>query len=384
MTGAHVLVVGAGGNIGSHLVPHLGRMAAVARVTLVDGDTYEASNLAGQDIMARDIGRPKVLVQAARLEGVNPALHVVARREVAEGLPLGDLRADVILACLDSRVARLYVNEAAWRLGIPWIDAGVEGPRLLARVNVYRPGSQAPCLECAWDEHDYAALEARYPCGNGSGRTPTNAPSSLGALAAALQAIECQKVLGDAGGSSLAGGQLLVDLAHQKQYVTTFRRNPCCRLADHEPWTIQALAAGPRGLTAAAAFGLAGAGGACGVGVAGTRVSRRRVCERCGCEHGGLRFVRPSRVAPCCRRCGGRLTSPGADVTEELTPEMVCERASSRSLAGFGVRPHDVLVVRTRQGEAYFELSDEAATVGPVFQPGPSSARYPLPGGSHR
>jgi len=383
MTGAHLLVVGAGGNIGSHLVPHLGRMAEVAKVTLVDGDTYEASNLSGQDIRPCDIGRPKALVQASRLKGVNPVLHVAARREMVEALPLGDLRADVILACLDSRAARQWVNEAAWRLGVPWIDAGVEGTQLLARVNVYRPASGSPCLECAWDERDYAALETRHPCGNGAARTPTNAPSSLGAAAAALQAIECQKVLGDAGPPSLAGGQLLVDLAHRKQYVTTFRRNPCCRLADHEPWTIQALEAGPHDLTVAAACALAGDGGAGAVGVAGARVSRRRVCERCGWQQTGVRFIRPRRTA-CCRRCGGRLVSPGAEVTEELTPEMVRGPAGRRSLASLGVRPHDVLVVRTREGDAHFELATEAANAGVVARPGRSAAQRPHAGGRHR
>ena len=356
MTGAHLIVVGAGGNIGSHLVPHLGRMAAVGSITLVDGDTYEAANLAGQDIRACDVGRPKVLVQAARLKAINPALRVVARREVVEALPLGELRADAILACLDSRAARQSVNEAAWRLGVPWVDAGVEGTQLLARVNVYRPAAEAPCLECAWDERDYAALEARYPCGYGAARTPTHAPSSLGAAAAALQAIECQRVLGDAGRPPLTSGELLVDLAHRRQYVTSFRRNPSCRLADHEPWTIQVLNAGPRGLTAAEVFGLAGAA-SCGVGVAGARVSRRRVCERCGWDDRGLRFIHPSRVPPRCRRCGGHLVSPGADTAEELTPDMVRGPAGGRALAGLGVRPHDVLVVRTREGEAHFELA---------------------------
>src|SRR6185295_15243005 len=36
-----VVVVGAGGNIGSHAVPHLGRMAGVRRVVLIDRDVYE-------------------------------------------------------------------------------------------------------------------------------------------------------------------------------------------------------------------------------------------------------------------------------------------------------------------------------------------------------
>ncbi|MDX6614340.1 MAG: molybdopterin-synthase adenylyltransferase, partial [Blastocatellia bacterium] len=101
-----VVVIGAGGNIGSHLVPHLGRMPNVARVTLIDRDVYEPPNLLTQDITPRDVGRRKALVQARRLARINPDLRVRAIAEAVERVPLGLLRADVILACLDSRRAR--------------------------------------------------------------------------------------------------------------------------------------------------------------------------------------------------------------------------------------------------------------------------------------
>ena len=40
-----VIVVGCGGNIGSHLLTHLARMAIVDRIVLIDKDTYEERNL---------------------------------------------------------------------------------------------------------------------------------------------------------------------------------------------------------------------------------------------------------------------------------------------------------------------------------------------------
>ena len=66
MGGRHVVVVGAGGNIGSHLAPHLVRLPGVGRVTLVDRDRYERGNLPFQDMEAGDVGRPKAEVQAER------------------------------------------------------------------------------------------------------------------------------------------------------------------------------------------------------------------------------------------------------------------------------------------------------------------------------
>ena len=53
---ASVVVVGAG-NIGSHLIPHLGRMG-LRRVRVIDPDRYDGGNLQNQDIRRCDVGRP--------------------------------------------------------------------------------------------------------------------------------------------------------------------------------------------------------------------------------------------------------------------------------------------------------------------------------------
>src|SRR6185436_3680323 len=113
---AHVVLVGAGA-IGSHLLPHLARSPQVSRITVIDRDRYDAGNTRGQLIDARDIGRPKALAQATRLRRINPELQVIPIRSSVERLPLGALRASVILAALDSRKARMIVNQMAWRLG---------------------------------------------------------------------------------------------------------------------------------------------------------------------------------------------------------------------------------------------------------------------------
>ena len=99
----HLLVIGAGGNIGSHLVPLLARMPGVGRLTLIDRDYYEARNRVSQDIGDQDVGRAKVQVQAKRARRANTALRVVALHTPVELLPLGALRADMIVTCLDSR-----------------------------------------------------------------------------------------------------------------------------------------------------------------------------------------------------------------------------------------------------------------------------------------
>ena len=132
------------GNIGSHLVPHVARMPGIGRVVLIDPDVYGDANRSSQAVGEGDIGRAKAVVQAEVVRRVNPDLAVTRLPHAVEDVPLGCLRGDLILACLDSRATRQYVNEAARSLGVPWIDAGVEPGRWLARVNVYERPSPSP------------------------------------------------------------------------------------------------------------------------------------------------------------------------------------------------------------------------------------------------
>ena len=167
----HVIVLGLG-NIGSHLVPLLVRLSEVAVITLVDFGRYESKDLHAQDLQPSEVDQAKARVQARHARRLNPKLKVVAIVDRLEHVPLGRLRGDVILACLDSKESRRFANEIAWRLGMPLIDAGVEASAWLARVNVYRPGPGHPCLECFWDERDYAQLTTNHPCQPDEFETP--------------------------------------------------------------------------------------------------------------------------------------------------------------------------------------------------------------------
>ncbi len=68
---------------------------------------------------------------------------------------------DLIIAGLDNREARLWINRAAWKTNRPWVDGAIEGINGVARVFV--PGSP-PCYECTLGETDWALLERRMSC----------------------------------------------------------------------------------------------------------------------------------------------------------------------------------------------------------------------------
>ncbi len=150
---AHIIVVGAGA-IGSHVVTLAARMALVDELTIVDPQSYEPANLANQNMATADIGRSKAQAQMRRAKRVRHDLAVTAYALPVESLPLGRLRADVILACVDSRLARMAINQAAWRLGVPWANAGIDASGLV-RVQAFLPGADQACLECAWGAADY-------------------------------------------------------------------------------------------------------------------------------------------------------------------------------------------------------------------------------------
>ncbi len=359
---ATVVVAGAGGNIGSHLVPHLARMPGIGHLVLIDRDVYEERNLGGQSITARSVGRGKAVVQAREARGINPGLRVTALADDVEDLPLGALRGDVILACLDSRRARQTVNQAARRLGVPWIDAGVLGEALLARIDVYLPGTDAPCLECAWDAGDYAAIEQGYPCSPDGGTPPaTAAPSALGGLAAALQAIECGKLLRDGAERPPAGMQVVLDAGHHRHFLTARRRNPACRLRDHEAWAIRRLPTAPRDLTLGDVLEIArrrfGQRGPLRLSVEGKGFVRELACTGCGRPRRLLRLAAALRPGDRrCPRCGSALALTGSGLLERLEPAALRRCRRDLPLDRLGLRPGEVVTLGSPEGEVHVEI----------------------------
>jgi len=273
----------------------------------------------------------------------------------------------MILTCLDSRVSRRWVNQAIFRLGVPWIDAGVQADGLLARVTVYLPGPGEPCLECAWDESDYAHLEVEYPCGGtvNTGTAPTGAPSGLGALAASLQALECQKrlfgtVSRDGNREAPGAGQeVLLDARNHKHYVTRLVRNPDCRF-DHETWRAERLDRPPARISLQDAFDLGGSGKGEFLEVEERSFATRLCCRTCGHTRRTLLLQEKIDNIPAsgrvCPGCGGELMAPGFELLERLEAKAVSAGQLRRSLHSLGFRPGDLVSLESAGRRMHFEL----------------------------
>jgi molybdopterin/thiamine biosynthesis adenylyltransferase len=358
-SGKALVLVGLG-NIGSPLAPQLARIPGVVSMTLIDFSRYEAKDVWGQDITLRDVGKWKAVVQARRLRAINPNLQVRAITDPLERVPLGYLRADVILAGLDSRRARQVLNESAWHMNCSWVDAGVDGANLLVRTNVYRPGADSPCLECGWSERDYEQLEQSYPCQGNAVQPATNAPSALGALAASLEALECRKLLAGLTDRALISRQVLLDASFHKHYVTTYARNAQCRF-DHLIWDIHELRC-PATLCLGDVLALESAAGAgappAWLWVAGSHFVRALTCTACGSKKRLLRLEASLPAAEFqCSHCNGAMVAPGFDRLERLDPGRLPSRVLERSLRSLGLRDRDVICLGGPQGERHYELA---------------------------
>jgi molybdopterin/thiamine biosynthesis adenylyltransferase len=232
LANASILVVGAGA-LGNELVKNLVLMG-VGRILVVDMDNVENSNLARCVFFrSEDEGRPKAQVLAERAGELNPETEIIPL--------IGDVRmtvglavfadVDLVLGGLDSREARLFVNQACWKTSTPWIDGAIEG--LMGVVRVFVPPYSA-CYECTLGERDHELMAARRTCAMLtrqemlSGRTPTTATTS--SIVAGMQAQEAVKLLHSErlGAPTLAGaGFQFVGLTHDSYIVRYGRRDDC-------------------------------------------------------------------------------------------------------------------------------------------------------------
>ena len=215
---AHALIIGAGG-LGSPASLYLAS-AGVGRITLVDDDVVDLTNLQRQiaHTTAR-IGQPKVASAAAAMAAINPDVQVAAVQARAEGELLDGLVRDatVVLDCSDNYATRHAVNAACMRHGKPLVAGSAI--RFDAQITVVDPRDvQSPCYACIFPPQ--AAFE-EVQCSMMGVFAP------LVGVVGALQAAEALKLLAGVG-SSLAGRLLMLDGRTMEWSTMHVGRSPGC------------------------------------------------------------------------------------------------------------------------------------------------------------
>lgn len=122
----HVVLIGVGG-IGNPALQYLAA-AGVGKLTLIDDDVVEASNLQRQTLFnPADTGRAKADVAAQWARDFDPALVVTPQvcRITADNAGKLLAGADLVLDGCDNFATRLAVSDACVKLGIPLTSAAV-------------------------------------------------------------------------------------------------------------------------------------------------------------------------------------------------------------------------------------------------------------------
>lgn len=145
---SHALVIGAGG-LGSPALLYLAS-AGVGRITVVDPDRVELSNLQRQIVHAdARVGRAKADSARAGMQALNPETRIEAVQARADDSNLGAWvrAADLVLDCCDNFATRQAINRAcvaarkplAWAAGVGWE----------AQASVWDPQDPVcPCYAC--------------------------------------------------------------------------------------------------------------------------------------------------------------------------------------------------------------------------------------------
>ena len=149
---AHVVIVGAGG-LGSPVALYLAS-AGVGRITVIDHDTVDATNLQRQ--IAHDLSRvglPKALSAQVAMRAINPEVRIQPLLQRADDAVLDGVLpgADVLLDCTDNFRTRHLINRASVRHGVPLVSGAAI--RFDGQLSVYDPRDpHSPCYACLFPE----------------------------------------------------------------------------------------------------------------------------------------------------------------------------------------------------------------------------------------
>lgn len=218
LLGSHILIIGAGG-LGSAAAPYLAA-AGVGRITLVDHDKVELTNLQRQIMHTQhSIGKNKVDSGKQFLQSLNPALEISAIVEKASDHLLNELlpTVDLMLDCTDNFSTRQLINAACFNHQTPLVSGSAL--KFDGQLSVFDFRNQAsPCYACLFSPAEQ--LE-EVSCASMGIFSP------LVGIIGAMQAAQALQVL-IGFGQPLVGRMLLWNALNTQIDEIRISRNPEC------------------------------------------------------------------------------------------------------------------------------------------------------------
>jgi adenylyltransferase/sulfurtransferase len=214
---ASMLVIGAGG-LGSPAAFYLAS-AGVKRITLVDGDCVDLTNLQRQILHTTDrIGTPKATSGQVALAAINADVQVIPVTQRADQDALAELvsAATVVLDCSDNFATRHALNRACVTHRKPLVSGAAI--RFDGQVAVFDLRHDAsPCYACL------------FPPGDGEDElcAVMGVFAPLTGIIGTTQAAEALKLAAGVG-ESLEGRLLMLDALSMRWHSVRVKRDPAC------------------------------------------------------------------------------------------------------------------------------------------------------------
>ena len=215
---SHALVIGAGG-LGSPVALYLGS-AGVGRITIVDNDVVDATNLQRQIVHSlATVGINKALSARQSITAINPDVQVTCVTQRADAALLAQLvaTADVVLDCCDNFATRHAINAACVQHRKPLVSGAAI--RFDGQIAVYDSrDATSPCYACVFPP-DSTLEETRCAV--------MGVFAPLVGIIGSMQAAEALKILTGAGNAMVGRLQMLDGRSMQFSEVRLPRNADC-------------------------------------------------------------------------------------------------------------------------------------------------------------
>ena len=344
LAAAWIVVVGAG-SIGLAVVQHLAR-AGIGALTIIDRGVLKSESVLTHPIPPQASG-PKAEYAGEVARAIAPETRVVVHQGPFEDLPMDALLgADLVVLATDNLVVEIAVGQRCLNLGMPLLQASVQGNLLVAQLRTFTGGhdGDGPCPACLFNatEWQQVSSESRFTCDGSSaerGRSlaPTRSTASLCSLAAELAV---HRVLRHVLGLGAPLGDQVLDYRGYTDALTTstVRRNPECPV-EHHRWQIRRRGAAG---TVAEALERSSVDSPASVSVDGACFVAEAGCG-CGSWQSVGRFLVDGESLGACSRCGGALAPSPFHTHGEIA-------ADTPGLAGVQIPQDRAVLVRGRTG----------------------------------
>ena len=214
---SHALVIGLGG-LGSPVALYLAA-AGVGKLTLVDDDEVELSNLQRQIIhREKSVGEAKVTSAADSIAALNKDIIVntITQRLDQTALEQQVALVDVVVDCSDNFETRFLLNAVTQKMNKPLVSGAAI--RMEGQITVYDPRQEnSGCYRCLYQDEG----ELQQTC------SEVGVLSPLLGVIGSIQAVETIKLLSEIG-QSLAGRLLILDAFTMQWREIKLKPNPNC------------------------------------------------------------------------------------------------------------------------------------------------------------